>query len=78
MTRLRAWAIGASNSALCFARQWWRPLICLSIGGSVLVNGIVVPILTRTFPDLTGLAAVIAAASPFAYFRSSEKKAGVA
>lgn len=73
----REHAIAISNSALCFSRQWWRPIICLSIGGSVLVNGVIVPILTHTYPDLTGLAAVIAAASPFAYFRSSEKKAGV-
>lgn len=70
-------AIAVSNACLCAARQWWRPIICLSIGGAVLVNGVIVPIVTRTYPDLTGLAAVIAAASPFAYFRSSEKRAGV-
>lgn len=64
--------------ALCLVRKWWRPAICVGIGGSVVVNGVVVPLITHQSPDLTGLAAVIAAASPFAIARSYEKVRGVA
>jgi hypothetical protein len=66
----------ASELLLELVRRWWRPLVCLGIGGSLIVNGIAVPLITRSFPDLTGLAAVIAAASPFAWFRTYEKTRG--
>ena len=69
-------AIAASDMVLCLARKWWRPMICLGIGGSLIVNGVVVPLVTHTYPDLVGLAAVVAAASPFAWFRTYEKVKG--
>lgn len=68
----------AQDVALCFVRKWWRPLICIGMGGSIVVNGIVIPLLTRTQPDLMGLAALFTAASPFAVMRGFEKKWGAA
>lgn len=62
--------------ALCLVRKWWRPLVCLGIGGSVLVNGVIIPLLNRTVPDLIGLAALITAAAPFAWLRTHEKIRG--
>ncbi|MCA3504780.1 MAG: hypothetical protein IOD05_16340 [Rhodobacter sp.] len=51
-------------------------MVQLGIGGSLIVNGIALPLITRTFPDLTGLAACIAAAAPFAAIRAWEKAKG--
>lgn len=62
--------------ALCLVRKWWRPAVCIGIGGSLVVNGVVLPLVTHHQPDLTGLAAVIAAASPFAVARTVEKLQG--
>lgn len=49
--------------ALCLIRKWWRPLTCVGIAGSMLVHGIILPLMTKSYPDLMGLAAVITAAS---------------
>ena len=68
------WASTSTDAVVCLIRKLWRPLVQLGIGGSILVHGVVLPILTRTSPDLTGLAALVAAASPFAVMRSLEKK----
>lgn len=65
-----------SEIALCAVRKWWRPLVCMSMGLSLLVNGVILPLITLTFPDLTGLAAVCVALSPFAWLRTQEKFKG--
>lgn len=51
------------NVALCLIRKWWRPITCIGIAGSVIVHGVVLPLMIRESPDLTGLAALITAAS---------------
>lgn len=51
-------------------------MVQVGIGGALLVNGVVLPLLTRQYPDLAGLAACIAAASPFAAIRAWEKAKG--
>lgn len=70
---MKKWFVEVSDMALCFARKWWRPAICIGMAGSILVNGIALPLMTRTYPDLVGLAAVVAALAPFAWFRTQEK-----
>ena len=64
------------EAALCLVRKWWRPILSCGIAGSVVTNGVVVPILTKTVPDLAGLAALVVAASPFAIMRGVEKMKG--
>lgn len=71
-------AMALQEVALCLVRKWWRPAICVGIGASLLMNGVILPFMTHRAPDLTGLAAVIAAAAPFAVARSYEKVMGVA
>ncbi|MCA6258672.1 MAG: hypothetical protein IM650_11330 [Phenylobacterium sp.] len=73
---MKAAILSVQNAALCFVRKWWRPMVQIGIGGSLLVNGVVVPLLTKTYPDLTGLAACIVAAAPFAAIRAWEKAKG--
>ena len=48
---------------LCLIRKWWRPITCIGIAGSVMVHGIILPLMIKQSPDLTGLAALITAAS---------------
>lgn len=49
--------------ALCLVRKWWRPITCVGIAGSMMVHGIILPLMTRSSPDLTGLAALVTAVS---------------
>jgi len=47
------------NIILCFIQRWWRPITCVGIAGSMVVNGIVMPLVTKVSPDLMGLAALV-------------------
>lgn len=80
--RIRAVVLRSANRVmdigLCLVRKWWRPLVCVGMGGALIVNGIVIPLLTRISADLTGLAALCAALTPFAWLRTVEKREGVA
>jgi hypothetical protein len=70
-------ALALMDAALCLVRKWWRPLVCLGMGGSLLVNGMLIPMATHKPADLTGLAALVVSLTPFAWLRTEEKKAGV-
>lgn len=47
--------------ALCLIRKWWRPLTCVGIAATMWVQGVIIPLATKTVPDLTGLAALVTA-----------------
>jgi hypothetical protein len=49
--------------ALCLIRKWWRPITCVGIAGSVMVHGVILPLMIKQPSDLTGLAALITAAA---------------
>jgi hypothetical protein len=49
--------------ALCLIRKWWRPITCVGIAGSVMVHGVILPLMIKQSSDLTGLAALITAAA---------------
>lgn len=63
--------------ALCLVRKWWRPLTCLGIAGTMIVNGIIIPIVKWEVPDMTALAAFVAAATAAFGVRAFEKYKGV-
>ena len=63
--------------ALCFVRKWWRPVICAGMGGALLVNGIILPLMTKTPADLTGLSALCVSLTPFAWLRTVEKREAI-
>jgi len=49
--------------ALCLIRKWWRPITCVGIAGSVMVHGVILPLMIKQSSDLTGLAALITASA---------------
>lgn len=49
------------NIPLCFIRKWWRPLTCVWISASVLVNGVWLPLKSGTPADMVALAGLITA-----------------
>lgn len=49
--------------ALCVVRKWWRPITAIGIAGSMIVHGIVLPLILMEPPDLMGLAALVTAAA---------------
>jgi hypothetical protein len=59
-------------AANCFFKKWWRPVTCVIAAGTVYVNGIHIPLAKHEAADLTGLAALLAALSPFAIARTVE------
>lgn len=67
----------AQEIALCLIRKWWRPLTCVGIAGSMIVHGVVLPLLTRSHPDLTGLAALVTACAAAFAVREWGKTKGV-
>lgn len=67
----------AQEVALGVIRKWWRPLTCLGIAGSLIVHGIVLPLMTRASPDLTGLAALVTACAAAFAVREWGKIKGV-
>lgn len=67
---------------LRFTRRWWRPLTCVWLCLSVLVNGVVVPLvqLFRTGDgriDLMALAALVTAIAGAFAVRTYEKSKGM-
>lgn len=70
--------LAALDALLCLIRKFWRPLTCVGIAGSLIVNGIVIPLWTKGAADLTGLAALVASLTPFVAARAYEKAKGVA
>jgi hypothetical protein len=75
MTKAEALAI--IDAGVCLIKKTWRPITCLGIAGSILVNGVVIPLQTHTVPDLVGLAALVTALAPFVISRTMEKLKGV-
>jgi len=73
----RKGVLRVQDTALSFVRKWWRPLTCLGIAGSLLVNGIWVPLVSGVGADLVGLAALVASLTPFVAARTVEKMKGV-
>lgn len=41
--------------------QWWRPMTCVWISGTMLVHGVVIPLWTKTPAELSGLSLLISA-----------------
>lgn len=68
----------AQEMALCLVRKWWRPVTQIGIAGGMLVNGVIIPLWTWTVPDMTAMAAYVAAATAAFGVRAYEKVKDVA
>jgi len=69
--------MAAQEVALCLVRKWWRPIICIGLGGALITNGIFIPLMKGQGADLVGLAALVTSVTPFAWLRTTEKIKGV-
>lgn len=49
------------SSVLSFARKWWRPIAAWGIACSLIVNGVIIPLLNKTSADMVGLATLVTA-----------------
>lgn len=58
-------------------RKWWRPISCIGIAATLFVNGIILPIMTKTIPELTGLAALVTAVAAAFAVREWGKVKGI-
>lgn len=68
----------ASDVALSVVREWWRPISCIGIAGSLLVNGIYIPIITGQAVDLLSLSALVTAVTAAFAVREWGKLKGTA
>lgn len=41
--------------------RWWRPVCCAGFAGTLIVNGVVLPLITLTPANLGGMAALVGA-----------------
>lgn len=64
--------------ALCIVRKWWRPITCAGIAGSVITNGIIIPLHKGESTDLAGLGVLITAATAAFAVREWGKSKGTA
>lgn len=75
---IKATLLHWQDMALCLVRKWWRPVTQIGIAGGALVNLVIIPLITRTVPDLAAAAAYVAAATAAFGVRAWEKHKGVA
>lgn len=75
---LLAKLLAVQEVALCAVRKWWRPVTQIGIAGGMVVNGVVIPLYTWSVPDMTALAAYVAAATAAFGVRAYEKFKGIA
>lgn len=65
------------NGTKTFIQKWWRPLTQLGLVGTIWVQGVILPIMTKTFPDLMGLSALVTAIVAAFAVRTYEKAKGM-
>ena len=75
---MKATFLRFQEAALCLVRKWWRPVTCIGIAGGMIVNAVVIPLVKWEVPDMTALAAYVAAATAAFGVRAWEKAKGVA
>jgi hypothetical protein len=59
-------------------RMWWRPLAQLGLTATVWTLGVYIPIITKSFPDMVALAALVSAIVAAFGVRAWEKHKGIA
>lgn len=60
---LKARLLSGQEIALCFVRNWWRPVTCIGIAGGSLVNLVIIPLVKWEVPNMAEAAAYVAAAT---------------
>ena len=70
---LKARVLAVQETALCFVRKWWRPVMLIGVAVATWVNLVLIPLVTWKLPNLTEAAAWIAACGALQWVRSWEK-----
>lgn len=65
------------NWVKSLVRAWWRPLTQLGLAGTVWVNGVFLPLSTKTFPDMTALSLLVTSVVAAFGVRAWEKHKGM-
>ena len=71
--KVKALVLRWQEIALCFARNWWRPIAQWGLALSVFVNTIYLPIQRGEGVDLGQLALLITSFAPIVAIRAWEK-----
>lgn len=72
MANIRDKILGIQDILLCAARKWWRPLFAFTAVAILFVNGLLIPLVTWTVADLTGLSLLVTAVAAIYIARSYE------
>jgi hypothetical protein len=57
----------AQEVGLCLIRKWWRPVTCVGIAAGTIINLCIIPLMTRSIPNMgEGAAWIGACAAAFA------------
>ena len=53
------WLTVLQEAMRCAVTKWWRPFCCLGFVATIWTQGVVLPLLNQTSPDLTGLSLLV-------------------
>lgn len=67
----------AISSARTLVQKWWRPLAQLGLVGTIWTQGVILPIMSKSYPDLVGLSALITSIVAAFAVRTYEKRKGM-
>lgn len=59
MSNFAQWLARTQEVLRCAITKWWRPFSCLGFVATIWTQGVVLPLINRQAPDLTGLAALV-------------------
>jgi len=74
--KVRSTVLHIQEVLLCAARKWWRPLFAFTAIAILFVNGLLIPLVTWTVADLTGLSLLVTAVAAIYIARSYELTRG--
>lgn len=72
MGKVKTTVLNIQEVLLCAARKWWRPIFAFTAIAILFVNGLLIPLVTWTVADLTGLSLLVGAVSALYVARTYE------
>lgn len=75
--KLKARVLKVQETALCFVRKWWRPVMLVGVATGTWVNLVLIPLVRWELPNLAEAAAWITACGALSWVREWGKVKGV-